>query len=104
MTTELHQNDVNGQIRVTVKENAAALNISAAASMRMYYAKPSGTSGYWSASLYTDGTDGIMYYQTSASSDLDEDGAWYCQPFLKLGAWIGKGDEVTFVVLPVIST
>lgn len=79
MSCKIHLNDIGTEIRVTVKDcNSNAVDISAATAMSIIFKKPSGTSVTKTASLYTDGTDGIVTY-TAASGLFDEIGTWKLQ-------------------------
>lgn len=96
---ELHMNDTGASIVALIREGTAALNIATATDMWLVYRKPDATTGSWSASLYTDGTDGKMVYATTASSDLSASGWWAIQPKFTLGAWTGRAEEKEFEVL-----
>jgi len=53
-------------------------DVSAATTMRIYYRKPDGTRGYWTASAEGDRA---IYYKIQAS-DLDVSGIWRVQPYV----------------------
>jgi hypothetical protein len=53
-------------------------DISSATTMRIYYRKPDGTSGYWTASAEGDRA---IYYKIQAA-DLDIAGIWKVQPYV----------------------
>ena len=55
--------DTGSAIRVTIyDENGAIEDISTATSKQILFRRPDGTSGSWSPTLTTDGTDGKMHY------------------------------------------
>lgn len=83
----LHVGDVSGVIRLT-----SSFDLSTASDLRIYYTKPSGATGYWTAAL--SGTTGIEY-TTSSASDLDESGQWLFQGRATIGAWTGRSQMVT---------
>ncbi|NIV40479.1 MAG: hypothetical protein GWN58_67090 [Anaerolineae bacterium] len=96
---ELHINDTGASLVCLIREDNAALNIGTATSLYIHYKKPDSTTGSWSASLYTDGSDGKMFYETAASSDLNIAGWWELQPAFTLGAWSGRAETKEFEVL-----
>lgn len=89
MAAEIHVDDVGTIFRVTVTdEDGAALDISAATLKQIVFEKPDETTTTKTASLDTDGTDGIMRY-TTVSGDLDQAGRWKIQGVVGLpsGQW-----------------
>ena len=50
-------------------------NITGALAKRIYYEKPSGTSGYWDATALTEAT-GVMYYDVALVTEIDQIGWW----------------------------
>ena len=95
---ELHTNDTGASIICLIREGTAALNIATATCMYIHYQKPDTTTGSWSASLSTDGTDGKMSYVTG-SADLDTAGWWSVQPAFTLDTWTGRAETKEFEVL-----
>lgn len=71
-------NDVNVRIKLTVQEDGAAIDISAATTKTIYIKKPSGTVVTATATFFTDGTEGIVYYD-SVLGDIDESGLFRVQ-------------------------
>jgi len=96
---EVHMNDTGASIICLIREGTAALDIGSATAMAIHYQKPDATTGSWSASLYTDGSDGKMFYETAASSDLSASGWWSIQPAFTLGDWTGRAETKEFEVL-----
>jgi hypothetical protein len=93
---EIHKNDVGTEFRITILEDAAAVNV-AASTNYIKFSKPDNTVVTQSGSLYTDGTDGIIKY-TSVSGDLDTVGTWKLQAFIDFGATEFYSDISTFKV------
>lgn len=85
--------DTGTYLRYTAEEN-----ISDATTLRLYYRKPSGVTGAWTAALY--GTSGVQY-QTE-TGDLDEAGTWKLQPYIETPIWQGYGEPVTLEVYPTL--
>lgn len=89
--------DVGTAFRATVKEDGAAINISAATTKNLLFEKPDGTIITRAGAFVTDGTDGLFQY-LSVTNDLDIGGAWRIQGDLDMGSWVGKTDKVNFKV------
>ena len=72
------------------------MDISTATVKQFILKKPSGSVVTKTASFDTDGTDGVLKYETVAD-DLDEDGTWQLQVRLVMtGTW--KSSITTFTV------
>ena len=96
--SEIHINDIGTAFRVTVKdESDTVVDISTASSLRIFFAKPDGTTETKTASHYTDGTDGIMEYITQ-SGDLDIVGSWSLQGVVSIGGGTWHTDIYQFKV------
>jgi len=90
-TTDLQYGDRGTKIRVTVKENGAAFDISAATTKKIIFQKKNKEILEVDADFLTDGTDGVLQYVTSGS-DVSLAGDWKLQAYLELsgspgGAW-----------------
>lgn len=90
-------------LRYTVQENGAALNISAATNLKFWLKNPKGELIEKSASFNTDGTDGVLKY-TFVAADLprtmkDLVGLWQVQPEFTLSSFAGPCDPAQFLVL-----
>ena len=67
------------QFKITILQcNGNTKDISYATTKELIFQKPSGTIVTKNATFFTDGTDGIIYYNT-VSGDLDEEGIWHLQ-------------------------
>lgn len=69
-------------------------DISTASVLRIYYRKPDGSSGYWTASQ--ESTNSISYLLQSA--DLTVTGVWKVQPYIVMDDEIIRGDIERFEV------
>lgn len=78
MASEIHVNDVGTRFLITVKEDTTVVNISGAEALSIFIRKPDDTLIARSGNLYTDGTDGKMYYDV-ASGDLNAAGHYRLQ-------------------------
>lgn len=99
MAAEIHVGDAGTAFRVTVKdEDGVVVDISAATTKQIWLRKPDGTTVLEkSASLYTDGTDGVMQYST-VTTDLDTAGNWKLQGYVVIGSSVIHTDIHTFKV------
>lgn len=88
MATKISKNDVGTVIRISVKENDAVFNASAATVKTLFLKTPNGVVVRKSALFYTDGTDGVCEY-TTITGDLHESGRWSGQLYLEFpnGRW-----------------
>lgn len=85
MSAEVHVGDAL-TLKITIRdEDNNIVDVSAATTKQIWLIKPNNTILTKTASLYTDGTDGIIKYQCS-SSDLDVTGVWSIQGYVVLSA------------------
>lgn len=85
--------DIGTNIKITVMNDGAVFNISSATDLQMVFKKPTSTTCTTvDATLFTDGTDGIMVYTTPDEDFLDVDGIWDVQGVVTLptGTWHTK--------------
>ena len=78
MASEIHVNDVGTKFLATIKDDSVAVDISSASGVTMIFKKPDDEVINRSGVLYTDGTDGKVYYDT-VSGDLNEAGYYKLQ-------------------------
>ena len=83
MASEIHVGDIGTQLIMTVKDDGAVVDISSASSLSVILKKPDGETYTKSGTLYTDGTDGKMYY-TSVSGDFNAAGSYKIQGIVTL--------------------
>ena len=55
-------------------------DLTSATVKRIYYSKPSGSTGFFTATV-TDEANGVMEYNVASEDDLDEPGTWKFQAF-----------------------
>jgi len=98
---EVHYNDIGTVFLVTVNDcvsgTSTILDISTASSLSLVFKSPSGASNTKPATLYTDGTDGKIYY-TTVDGDLNQVGTWRIQAIVNIGGGIYRSDVGTFKV------
>ena len=85
MSNEVHVNDIGTEFRIQIMDDGSIVDLSGAYVLNIIFKKPSGVSITVTADLYTDGTDGIMYYNAVAG-DLDEAGIYKIQGYVEIGA------------------
>lgn len=78
MACNIHAGDVGTQLLITVTDCGTLVDISTATSLSIFIRKPDATILSRTGVLYTDGTDGKMYYATVAG-DLDVAGSYKIQ-------------------------
>lgn len=89
-------------IKLQIKDGNEIMNLTSASisasSIRIIIEKPDDTLISASATFYTDGTDGIIFYKTSGSSDLDQVGDYNVQAYIIAPDFSGYTTPVTFPV------
>jgi hypothetical protein len=78
MANEVHLYDIGTVFELTLKDGAAAADISAFTTRKFRFQRPSGDCEIVDATFVTDGTDGKLEY-TTVSGDIDETGMWNLQ-------------------------
>lgn len=95
MANEQYFVDNDLDITIECQRTGATINLTDTATRRIYYQKPSDTTGYWDATL--SGTHQLTYSATSSEGefDIDESGVWlfYAYVVYNSGA-VYKGDTV----------
>ena len=67
---------------------------------KIYYRKPDGTTGSWTAQKESDNTS--ISYTTLSANDLDVVGTWQLQSYVEISGWKGFGVSVNLIVgMPV---
>lgn len=98
---EVHYNDIGTVILVTVNDcvsgTSTTLDLSSAILLELIFKSPSGSAVTKSASLYTDGTDGKIFY-TSLDGDFNEVGTWRIQAKIGIGGGTFRSDVGSFKV------
>ena len=97
MSTEIRVGDIGTEFRVTITDDGVAVDLSSATSLVINFRKPDGTILSTSAYLYTDGLDGIIYYNT-VDGDLDQSGQWKIQAVIETGGATYSSSVGTFKV------
>lgn len=102
MVGKIHVGDVGTAFRATITDEttAAAINVSTATSLLMWFQKPDQTTVEFAASFYTDGADGIIQYVTAAPADLDQAGGWKVQGVVAMPGTRVHSDVHKFKVWP----
>jgi len=92
--------NIGTALRFTVKDlDGATVDLSSADALQVILQKPDGTKLTKTASLYTDGTDGIIQYLTQAGDmDNDDAGTWRAQVFVSIGSAEWYSEVVKFKV------
>lgn len=97
MASEVHVNDIGTKIVLTIKDDNEVVDISKASVIDFIIVKPNATKYTKSGSLYTDGTDGKMYY-ISIDGDFDVPGNYKVQGKVNLAGGIYYTSIFTFRV------
>jgi len=88
--SKVYIGDIGTKIRLDAGESIADATL-----LRIYYKKPSGATGYWTATL--EGTRYATYTTLlSSDDDLDESGNWEVQLYVESPDWTGYGEVSSF--------
>jgi hypothetical protein len=99
MASEIHVDDIGTRFQVTIKDDGAVVDLSAASSLVISFRKPSDTVLNRSGSTLSDGSvvSGVMYYD-SVVGDLDQIGNYKLQGKVALASGTFYTDIQTFKV------
>ena len=101
MSEDLHVGDIGVQVKLTIlddNDTDSVVDLSSATSLDISIRKPDGTLLSVVGSLYTDGTDGIIYY-TIVLGDLDQPGVYKIQATISIGVSSYNSNILSFKVL-----
>ena len=74
-------------------------DISSSTARKIYYKKPSGTTGSWTAAL--ESSTSISY--TTTTDDIDEYGVWQLQSYAATPSWTQYGEKTNLTVEEAIA-
>lgn len=97
MSQSIRVGDKGTEFRVTITDEDVAVDLSSASTLQLSFKKPSGDTLTVDAELYTDGTDGIIYYNT-VEGDINESGMWRLQSYVVVGSAAYSSTIGTFKV------
>lgn len=98
MSEEIHVSDVGTEFRITILDGTTLVDLSSASSIVITIKRPDGTLITANANLYTDGTDGIIYYNIE-SGDLDQGGIYKIQATVTVGSSVYSSSIGSFKVM-----
>lgn len=97
---EIHVDDIGTRFLVTVMDGTSVVNLSTATTLQLILHEPDATLLTKTAILYTDGSDGKIYYD-SISGDLSSEGNWKIQAkIIFTGGATFHSDISNFQVFP----
>jgi hypothetical protein len=100
MAAEFHVQDTGIHLRVIVTDEQGGvvpLNGGNVLSVDIVLGKPDETTITRTATFETDGSDGVVYYDT-LTGDLDQDGKWSLQAYVNQNDGVFHSDITTFKV------
>ncbi len=98
VVTHIHVGDVGTALRVkVVDQDDNVVDVSTATTKQIILRGPDKVDRVFDASLYTDGTDGIIVYVTD-DGDLNVPGRWRIQAFIAIGGGSWHTDDAVFKV------
>jgi len=96
-TTKIRVGSINVRITFEIQEDCLPLDISTASSKTIVIRKPDGINITVAAIFSTDGTDGLIYYD-SVNGDFDSAGTYKVQAIIIIGSGTYPSDIKTFSV------
>ncbi len=104
MSAEIHVGDIGTALRATIRnQDNEIVDLSTFSSLQFKLLKPGRTTETYTASFYTDGTDGVMQYVTTTSDVFDQAGIYRLQGIVVFASGdTHKSDIVAFKVEPNI--
>jgi hypothetical protein len=97
MSADFRVGDVGTQFVITIENDSGIVDLSSATTLQIIFHKPDATLVTKTATLYTDGTDGKIYY-IAISNDLDISGWWGIQGYIAVGSNHWHTDKKKFRV------
>ncbi len=95
---EVHVDDVGTRFKLTLEDgDGTAVNIATATVKEFVFRRPDGTTLEVDASFFTDGSDGILYYDT-VDGDINMAGQWKVQAYVLMTGFGGHSEERVFQV------
>jgi hypothetical protein len=99
INSDVHVGDIGTAFLFTIKDGNNIVDISANTLLQIILDKPDKTQVTKTGSLYTDGTDGILKWTTTLSTDLDIPGWWIAQAYIEIGTNHWHSSTIRFRVL-----
>lgn len=100
-TGEIHAGDIGTAFRATIRDESGNIkDLSSASLLQLIFRKPDSTLLTKTATLYTNGVDGIIQWSTTSASDLDLVGPWKIQGKVVISGATHRSDVQSFDVFP----
>jgi hypothetical protein len=99
----IHVGDIGTIFLATIiDQDGNVVDLSSASSLKIIFQNPSRTGKSVTALLYSDGTDGKIYYVLQ-DKDIDESGVWSYQGVIVIGSDTWHSSVVQFTVMANLS-
>lgn len=103
-TGEIHVGDVATALQATIRnQDGNIIDVSSATVLQLKFIKPNRSVVTKTASLYTDGTDGIIQYITADENDFDQAGIWNIQGYVVISGAPKNSNIEEFRVFPNVN-
>ena len=96
-----YQNDVGTIIEATILDNGAPFPIPVGSVLKIRFEKPNGQVVTKTATVQTDGSDGVIEYEVVAG-DFDQVGNWLAQGYISFNDKQWSSDPDTFEVKKIL--
>jgi hypothetical protein len=95
---EIHVGDVGHRTTLTFKDGASAVDISGATTAQVWFRRPSGSVLKLDGTFTTDGSDGKLYVDSTASCFVSAGDTWEVQGYMKTATQTFHSDKTVFQV------
>lgn len=100
MADQIHVGDFGTVYELTIKENAAAVDVSSFTTLEIFWLKPDGTTLVTNTAVFsTDGTNGKIKYVTTTNAEINQAGTWKMQGHISKAGEEHRSSIVTFPVI-----
>ena len=95
---EIHVGDVGTRVTVTFKDGTNVVDISGASTKQIWLRRPSGSVLKLDGTFTTDGTDGAIYIDSTASCFASAGDTWEAQGYIETPSGNWHSDKTLFEV------
>jgi hypothetical protein len=98
ISSDIQVGTIGLKIELGLRERYDVLNVSSASPINIIIEKPDNSKTTYPASFLTDGTDGVIYYTTTTTGDLDQAGTYSIQAYMEMSGFKGYSTVSVFEV------
>jgi hypothetical protein len=95
---EIHVGDVGTRITVTFQDGSSVVDISGASTKQIWLRRPAGSALKLDGTFTTDGSDGKIYIDSTASTFVTAGDTWEVQGYIETATGTWHSDKEVFEV------